>query len=143
MEYQKGSHSLYDLKYHIVFCTKYRFKVLQGAVAERTRELIREICSANYIKIESGSMSPEHVHLLLSIPPTMSVSKAVQYMKGKTSRKLQQEFSHLRKRYWGQHFWARGYFAVTVGNVNEEDIKKYIEEQEEHHKKDDFKISEY
>ncbi len=64
-------------------------------------------------------------------------------IKGKTSRKLQQEFTHLRKRYWGQHFWASGYFVVAVGNVNEEDIKKYVKEQEEHHKKDDFKISEY
>ena len=116
--------------------------MLRGAVAERARDLIREICSANGVQIESGSMSPEHVHLLLSIPPTISVSKVVQYIKGKTSRKLQQEFAHLKKRYWGQHFWARGYFAVTVGNVNEEDIKKYISEQEKHYQKDDFKISE-
>ena len=79
----------------------------------------------------------------IPIPPTISVSKVVQYIKGKASWKLQQEFSHLKKRYWGQHFLARGYFAVIVGNVNEEDIKKYIQEQEEHHKKDDFQISEY
>ena len=142
MEYRKGSHSLYDLKYHVVFCTKYRFKVLLGDVAERARELVRQICSANDIRIESGSMSPDHIHLLLSIPPKLSISKTVQYIKGKTSRQLQHEFGHIRKRYWGQHFWARGYFVVTVGNVNEEDVKKYIEDQEEHHKKDDFKISE-
>ena len=143
MEYRKGSHSLYDLKYHVVFCTKYRYKVLIGPVAERTIALMREICGANNIVIEKGSLSPDHVHMLLSIPPTISVSKAMQYIKGKTSRKLQSDFKHLKKRYWGQHLWARGYFAVTVGNVNEEDIKKYIEEQEEHHKKEDFKISEY
>jgi putative transposase len=143
MEYRRGSHSLYDLKYHIVFCTKYRYRVLTGQVAARTREIIREICSANYIDIVSGSMSPDHVHLLLSIPPSISISKALQYIKGKSSRKLLQEFSLLRKRYWGQHLWARGYFVVSVGNVNTEEVQKYIENQEAHHKQDDFKISEF
>ena len=141
MHYRKGSHSLYDLKYHIVFCTKYRYRVLTGAVATRVRELIREICAANYVDIVSGSLSPDHVHLLLSVPASVSVSTIIQYIKGKSSRKLQQEFEILRKRYWGQHLWARGYFAVTVGNVNAEDVQRYIEDQEAHHKNDDFKIS--
>ena len=88
-------------------------------------------------------MSPDHVHLLLSIPPSISVSKALQYIKGKSGRKLLQEFDLLRKRYWGQHLWARGYFVVSVGNVNANEVQKYIEEQEAHHKKDDFKISEF
>jgi putative transposase len=143
MEYRKGSHSLYDLKYHIVFCTKYRFRVLTGVVAQRAKDLIREICSSNDIEIISGSISPDHVHLLISAPPGVSISRIMQYVKGKSSRKLQQEFESLRKRYWGQHLWARGYFVVTVGNVNSEDIQKYIEEQEIHHKKDNFKISEF
>jgi len=143
MEYRQGSHSLYDLKYHLVFCTKYRYRVLTGEVSTRTREIIREVCAANYIDIVSGSMSPDHVHLLLSIPPSISFSKAVQYIKGKSSRKLFQEFEHLRKRYWGQHLWARGYFAVMVGNVNQEEIQRYLEQQEMHHKKDDFRISDY
>ena len=143
MEYRKGSHSTYDLKYHIVFCTKYRYRVLTGQVAIRAREVIREVCTANYIDIISGGLSPDHLHLLLSIPPSISISKALQYIKGKTSRKLLQEFDVLRKRYWGQHLWARGYFAVTVGNVNEEEVQRYIEEQEAHHKKDDFKITEF
>jgi putative transposase len=90
-----------------------------------------------------GGLSPDHIHLLLSVPPSISLSKLLQYIKGKSGRKLLMEFEHLRKRYWGQHLWARGYFAVTVGNVNQEDIQKYIEEQELHHKKDDFRISEY
>ena len=80
---------------------------------------------------------------LLSIPPSISLSKIVQYVKGKSSRKLLQEFKVLHKRYWGQHLWARGYFAVTVGNVNTSDVQKYIEEQESHHKKDNFAISEF
>ncbi len=143
MEYRRGSHSLYDLKYHIVFCTKYRYRILTGQVAARARELIREICAANYVDIISGSLSPDHIHLLISVPPSLPVSKIVQYIKGKSSRKMLQEFEPLRKKYWGQHLWARGYFAVTVGNVNTEDVQRYIEQQEEHHKKDDFKISEF
>jgi putative transposase len=97
----------------------------------------------SYIDIVSGGMSPDHVHLLLSIPPSMSVSKVLQYIKGKSGRKLLQEFELLRKRYWGQHLWARGYFVVSVGNVNSEEVQRYIEQQEEHHKKDDFRISEF
>ena len=127
----------------MVFCTKYRYRILTGEVATRCRELIREVCTANYIDIVSGSLSPDHIHLLLSVPPSLSLSKVLQYIKGKSSRKLLQEFEHLRKRYWGQHLWARGYFAVTVGNVNSEAVQRYIEQQEAHHKKDDFKISEF
>ncbi len=143
MGYRKGSHSLYDLKYHVVFCTKYRYRVLTGQVATRTRDLIREICSSNYIDIIRGNISPDHIHLLISAPGHMGVSAIVQYIKGKSSRKLQQEFEELRRRYWGQHLWARGYFAITVGDVNAEDIQKYIEDQEFHHKTADFKISEF
>lgn len=116
---------------------------MTGEVGQRVRELIREICRSNYVDIVSGSISPDHVHLLLAIPPNVSISKLLQYLKGKSGRKFLLEFSHLRKRYWGQHFWARGYFAVTVGNVNEADIQKYLEEQEAMHKEDNFSISEY
>ena len=143
MEYRHGAHSLFDLKYHIVFCTKYRYRILTSEVASRARELVREICVANYVDIISGSVSPDHMHLLLSIPPRQSVSKIVQYIKGKSARKMLQEFSHLRKRYWGQHLWARGYFAVSVGNVNSNDVQKYIENQEMHHAEGEFKISEF
>jgi len=141
MDYKHGSHSTYDLKYHVVFCPKYRYRVLTGEVGNRARELIREVCRSNYVDIVSGSMSPDHVHLLLSVPPSISLSKLIQYIKGKTGRKLLMEFEHLRKRYWGQHLWARGYFAVTVGNVNEADVQKYIENQEHHHKEDNFTIT--
>jgi putative transposase len=88
-------------------------------------------------------MSPDHVHLLISVSQGVSISRVVQYIKGKGSRKLQQEFEQLRKRYWEQHLWAREYFVVTVGNVNEEDVQKYIENQEIYHKTDNFKISEF
>ncbi len=143
MGYRKGSHSTYDLKYQLIWCTKYRYRVLGGEVGNRVRELIREVCAANYVDILSGSMSPDHVHLLVSIPPNIAVSKLMQYIKGKSSRKILMEFEHLRKRYWGQHIWARGYFAVTVGNLNEQQVQEYIENQELHHREDNFSISEH
>ncbi len=143
MSYKYGSHSIYDLKYHVVFCTKYRYRILTGAVAERTRDLIRETCQSNYVDIVSGSLSPDHVHLLLAVPPTLALSKVMQYVKGKSGRKLLAEFDHLKKRYWGQHLWARGYFAVTVGNVSSEEVQKYIENQEQRHRNDNFKVSEF
>ncbi len=117
--------------------------MLTGEVANKCRDLIRGICAANYIDIVSGSLSSDHIHLLVSIPPHISVSKSVQYIKGKSRRKLQQEYPHVRKRYWGQHVWSRGYFSVTVGSINEQDVQRYIEDQEVHHKIDDFKISEF
>lgn len=143
MTYRRGSHSIYDLKYHLIWCTKYRYRVLTGEVGNRVREIIREICAANYIDILSGSMSPDHVHMLVSIPPSISLSKVMQYIKGKSSRKVLMEFEHLRRRYWGQHIWARGNFAVTVGNVNEQQVQEYIENQELHHKQDNFTIIEH
>jgi len=143
MTYRKGSHSTYDLKYHLIWCTKYRYRVLTGAVANRVRELVREICLANYVDIVTGSMSPDHIHLLVSDPPNISISKLMQYIKGKSSRKILMEFEYLRKRYWGQHIWARGYFAVTVGNLNEQQVQEYIENQELLHTQENFSISEH
>ena len=140
-KYRKGAHTTYDLKYHIIWCTKYRYRVLIGEVAERVRELIREVCAAEYVDIISGSLSPDHVHILVSVPPSILISKLVQYMKGKSSRKVMMEFNHLKKRYWGQHMWAKGYFAVTLGNLNERQVQEYIENQEMHHTQDNFSIS--
>ncbi|WP_341808339.1 IS200/IS605 family transposase [Wolbachia endosymbiont (group E) of Neria commutata] len=123
--------------------TKYRYRILTGQIAVRAREIIREVCTANYIDIVSGNVTPDHVHMLISMSRSMALSKLVQYIKGKSSRKLFQEFELLRKRYWGQHLWARGYFAVAVGNVNATDVQKYIKEQGTHHKSNDFNISEF
>lgn len=129
VEYRKGGHTLYDIKYHLVWITKYRYQVLRGDIALRARDLIREICMAREVQIIRGSLAPDHVHILVSCPPSLSPSKLVQYVKGRSSHKLQREFPSLRKRYWGQHLWARGYFCATVGAVDEEAIKQYIESQ--------------
>ena len=139
--YRKTSHSVYDLKYHLVWITKYRKKVLTGEVATRVRELIREICKASEIEIIKGHVSKDHVHLFVSIPPYVSISDTVQMLKGKTSRKLLLEFKHLEKQFWGRHLWARGYFAASSGNVTDEVIIEYIDKQDVKESDDDFKIS--
>jgi putative transposase len=142
MDYRAGSHSRYDLKVHIVWITKYRKRVLRGEIANRVRELIREICLANDVVIVKGHVSIDHIHLLLSYPSSLSVSKLIQYLKGKTSRKMLQEYTELRKAFWGQHLWARGYFAASVGTVTDAIVKEYIEKQDVEKPDDDFKISE-
>ena len=109
-----------------MWVTKYRYAVATGPVALRLRELLRRIAAENDVEIISGVVSPKHVHLLLSYPPNISMSKLIQFMKGTTSRKLQQEFPQLGKRYWGQHMWARGFFSVSTGNVTTEMVKNYI-----------------
>jgi len=128
-EFRKGSHTVYDIQYHIVWTTKYRYKVLKGKIAERLRELIRQGCSARNITIIRGSVSNDHVHMLISCPPTLAPSKIMQYLKGRSSKMLQEEFQELKKRYWGQHLWATGYFCRTVGTVTDEMVKEYIEQQ--------------
>ena len=138
---RKASHTCYDIKLHVIWCTKYRYRVMTGEIAQRAVELIRETCMNNYVEILSGSMSPDHVHILISMPPSISISKLVQYAKGRSSRKLMQEFSNLRKRYWGQHIWARGYFVKSIGDLNDNEVQKYIENQEIHHGSDNFTIS--
>ena len=128
-EYQSSGHAKYDLKYHLVWITKYRYRVLRGAVAARARELIRQTCEMREVQIVRGAVSADHVHMLVSAPPHLAPAKLVQYIKGRSSRRLQEEFPHLKKKYWGQHLWARGYFCATVGAVNEETVRAYIESQ--------------
>jgi len=127
MDYRKGSHTVYNIEYHLVWVTKYRYQILIGEVQLRVREIIRQICQQHDLTILKGPVSKDHLHLLVSAPPHHAVSYLVQKLKGRSSRMLQQEFPHLRKRYWGQHIWARGYFCATVGQVTDEMIKQYIE----------------
>ena len=127
MSYRKTAHSVYDLKYHLVWTTKYRKPVLHGEIAVRVRELIRQTCATMEVYILSGHVSSDHIHLLVSVPPQIAVSDLVQRLKGRSSRRLQEEFGELKRQYWGRHMWARGYFAVSTGNVTDEIIKQYIE----------------
>ena len=129
--YRKSSHTVFDCKYHLVWTTKYHKPVLTGRVGTRTRDLIREICATHQIQIIRGHISKDHIHLFISMPPQISVSKIAQYLKGKTARKLMQEFPNLNKQFWGQRFWSRGYFAATSGAITDEMIMEYIENQDD------------
>jgi len=127
MDYRTGSHTVYNIEYHLVWVTKYRYHVLIGDVQIRVRELIRQICQQHDLTILKGHVSKDHIHILVSAPPHHAVSYLMQKLKGRSSRLIQQEFPHLRKRYWGRHLWARGYFCATVGQVTDEMVKDYIE----------------
>ena len=139
-KYGKTAHSVYDLKYLVVWSTKYRKPIMRGEIAERTRTLIREICKAEEAEIIKGHISKDHVHLFVSVPPYVSVSKFVQRVKGKTSRKLLMEYRRLNKQFWGSHLWSRGYFVASSGNVTDEVIKQYLENQLQEPEDAEFKI---
>lgn len=126
-EYRKSSHTVFNIQLHISWITKYRYKVLTGEIGQRAKDLIRRICNEENVEILSGAVSPDHIHILVSISPSTTISTLVKYLKGKTSRKLQMEFPELRKKYWGQHLWARGYFVVSAGNVTKQILQEYIE----------------
>jgi putative transposase len=124
----------------LVWTTKYRHQVLGDEVGRRCRELLREIAMSKEMIIYAGSINRDHVHMLIGIPPQLSVSRAVQYLKGKSSHKLLSEYKTLRKRYWGQHLWARGYWVASSGNVTDEVWKEYIKNQQPPEPDDDFTV---
>ena len=103
---------------------------MTGELAKRVRELVRDVCKTNEVEIIKGHISTDHVHLFVSVPPHISVSKLMQYIKGKSSRKIMSEFKTFSKMYWGRHFWARGYFVVSSGTITDEMIMEYIENQD-------------
>jgi len=139
-DYNRGSHTVWDCKYHVVWTTKYRYEILGSDVGKRCRELLREIARSKEMVIYAGSINRDHVHMLIGIPPNLSVSRAVQYLKGKSSHKLLSEYGHLRKRYWGQHLWGRGYWVCSSGNVTDEVWKEYIKNQKAPDPEDDFEV---
>ena len=115
---------------HVVWIPKYRKPVLTGDVALRVRDLIRQIAAQHELEVISGKVARDHVHVFLSYRPVHKVSQVMQWLKGTSSRVLLQEFPHLRKKFWGRHLWARGYLAVSSGNITDEMIQEYIDEQE-------------
>jgi putative transposase len=125
--YRHGSHTVFEIHLHLVWTTKYRKGVLKGIVGERVRELIRQICRDEDVQIMSGHVAKDHVHLFVSIAPQVTISRLVQRLKGKSSYMVMAEFEHIRKQFWGRHFWARGYFCVSSGNVSDDVVKEYIE----------------
>ena len=131
MEYQADGHSKFDIKYHFVWVTKYRYKIFDNGIGQRLKILLIQTCQSRGITIISGHVARDHVHILVSCPPSLSPAKIAQYLKGRSSKILQDEYPQLKKRYWGQHLWARGYFCATAGTITDEIIKNYIENHDD------------
>jgi putative transposase len=128
--YKLGAHTKTDLKVHLVWIPKYRKPVLTGAVAIRARDVLRQIALEHEIEIITGKVSTDHIHMFIAYRATQNISKIMQWLKGISSRILLTEFPHLKKQFWGRHLWARGYLAVSSGNITDEMIQQYIAEQE-------------
>ena len=134
--YQKSSHVVYQCKYHFVWVPKYRYQIFDQKLREELQGIIEQLCNWKGFVMIEGSIQSDHVHLFLSVPPKYSPSQVMKVLKGKSAERMMRKHEELRKRYWGQHMWARGYFVSTVG-IDEETIKKYIAEQEEEEKKEE------
>ena len=128
MQYDKGKHTTFYHRYHLVWITKYRYKALEDDVRLRIREIIRQVCAENRVEIIKGVLARDHVHMFVSIPPNLSVSDLVRKMKGRSSHKVQREFPKLKKRYWGRHLWGRGFFSTTNGAITEDIVLQYLEQ---------------
>ena len=140
MDYRHGSHTTFKIEYHFVWVTKYRYHGLQGDVALRVRELVRQTCDRFEIQILRGVVSQDHVHILVSAPPDISPSEIMRRVKGRVSQKLFEEFPLIKKRFWGRHFWARGYFCVTSGELTKEMIREYLAHHFETGPNDQFDV---
>ncbi|MDE1132026.1 MAG: IS200/IS605 family transposase [Ascidiaceihabitans sp.] len=127
MSYCTASHTTFYHRYQVVWATKYRHRVLQGAMGERLREVIGQTCSELDVQIIKGVLARDHVHMFINVPPKLALATVMQRIKGRSSRRVQMEFPDLRKRYWGRRFWARGYFSTTSGNVTDDIILQYLE----------------
>lgn len=125
-----GRNCVYQFAYHVVWCPKYRKKILKGEIASAVGCMIDEICIENKWSVITKEIQPDHVHLFLSIPPAISVSNAIKILKGITARKLLLKFPEIKQQLWGGHLWSPSYYAGTAGNVSAETIQRYIERVE-------------
>ena len=126
MAYRSGCRTTFHHPYYLVWTPKYRFKVLLGEVRFWVREIIRQTCDEMGGTIINGALSKDHEHMFVEIPPQVSIADFVRRAKGRSSRKIQQEFEQIRKRYWSQRFWQRGYFSTTSGNISDDIIMRYL-----------------
>ncbi len=129
-KYWEGAHTRHRLLYHLVWIPKYRKRILIGKVAVRLRGLLYEAADVNRWWIHEVNIQRDHVHAMIQLPPNVSVSEAMQMLKGGSSRTLRREFPELEEFLWGDSFWADGYFAESVGTVKEESMRRYIREQQ-------------
>ena len=125
------AHTKWMCKYHIVFTPKYRRKMIYNQYREDVREIIKQLCSYTGVEILGGNVMSDHVHILVSIPPKMSVSSFMGYLKGKSALMMFDRHANLKYKFGNRHFWSEGYYVSTVG-LNEAVIKKYIQDQEKY-----------
>ena len=123
------SHSRWECKYHVVFIPKYRKKVIFGQLRKELGEVMRRLAERKESQIEEGHLMPDHVHMMISIPPKYAVSQVIGFIKGKSAIHIARTYGERKRNFVGQHFWARGYFVSTVGR-DEEVIREYIRHQE-------------
>ena len=132
--YESLSHSKWDCKYHVIFIPKYRRRALYGQLRRHLGEVLRKLAEQKESRIEEGHLMPDHVHMMIAIPPKYAVSQVVGFIKGKSAIHLARSYAERSRNFVGQHFWARGYFVSTVGR-DEEVIREYIRHQEEEDKR--------
>ena len=128
-EHESLTHTKWDCKYHVVFIPKYRRKVLYGQLRKHLGEVLRTLALQRESRIEEGHLQPDHVHMMISIPPKYAVSQVVGHIKGKSAIHLARTYGERKRNFVGQHFWARGYF-VSTGGRDDEVIRQYIRNQE-------------
>ena len=138
MDSSSLAHCKWECQYHIVFIPKYRKNKLYGVVRDDVREIIRTLCKYKGVEIVAGAVCSDHIHLCVSIPPKLSVSDFVGYLKGKSALMIYDKHPEMESK-WDRSFWARGYYVTTIGNVNEETVKEYIRRQTEESKSEDKK----
>lgn len=133
--FRKLSHTIWFCQYHVVWTPKYRYRIMNGRIAVEVEQCIRAFCQHQRSEVLELSISSDHVHLLVMVPPKVSISNFVGTVKGRTAIRVLNKFKHLRQKpYWGNHFWARGYCVDTVG-LDSEKIRNYVKYQEEQEKK--------
>ena len=113
--FKKLAHAVWECKNHVVWCPKYRFRILSGEVGRSIREIIRQLCEWKQVEILEGNVQKDHIHLVLSVPPKYSIAETIGFIKGKSAIKVFDRHLELKRRYWGRHFWAKGYCVSTVG----------------------------
>ena len=125
-DYRYTGHTVTRLTVHIVWVTKYRYKVLKGEIQKRCRELLIQVCDTEDVRIVGGVVSGDHVHMHIEYPPSLSISVFLKRLKGRSSRLLQKEYTELKRRYWGKHLWAIGYGAWSTGNITDKVVEEYL-----------------
>jgi putative transposase len=136
-QFKRLSHTIYECKYHVVFCPKYRQRIFGEGIAEYTRQQIYELCrQKDQVEALELNIQPDHIHLIVSVAPKYAISEFMGYLKGKLALRLFHQYEQLGKRYWGRHLWARGYCVSTIG-LDEDKIRKYVKWQEQKEKREE------